>query len=331
MREATSHHVRRVSSLLAPFIVALAVVLGAKPASTQEPRWGREYLPNVAVVDQDRRQLKFYDDLIKGKIVVISFVYTSCNSICPLTIARLAEVKDTLGDAMGRDIFFVSVSIDPIPDTPEKLKEYANAFKIGPGWSFITGDPEHIDLIRYKLGERSGKAIAQHKSEVLMFNDVTGEWSRSSVFADLGVLTMEIRGMDPEWRRAQSLEVKSDGDRLHDGVKSSGVADRPGQALFLKACAACHTVGGGDKLGPDLSGLTVRRGLDWITRYMVSPDKVRAAHDPIAQELRQRYPNIRMPKLGLSDADAADVISYIESAKPTAASVAERPETSSGK
>lgn len=320
MREATSHHARRVSSLLAPFIVALAVFLGAKPASTQEPRWGREYLPNVAVVDQDRRQLKFYDDLIKGKIVVISFVYTSCNSICPLTIARLAEVHETLGDAMGRDIFFVSVSIDPIPDTPEKLKEYANAFKIGPGWSFITGDPEHIDLIRYKLGERSGKAIAQHKNEVLMFNDATGEWSRDSAFADLGVLAMSIRSMNPKWRNEAPRQL----DMATPEGKLTGTANQTGQALFIKACATCHTLGHGEKVGPDLAGLTDRRDPGWIKAYLMAPAKLRLAKDPIALDLRKQYPAVRMPNLGLADTDVADLITYMETQKRAHAADAPR-------
>ncbi len=294
--------------------MAFGTLLGAQPALAEESRWGKEYLPNVEVVDQDRRQLKFYDDLIKGKIVVISFVYTSCNSICPLTIARLAEVQETLGEAMGREIYFVSISIDPIPDTPEKLKEYAGAFKIGPGWSFITGDPEHIDLIRYKLGERSGKAIAQHKNEVLMFNDATGEWARDFAFADLGVLAMSIRTMDPKWRNEAPRP-----SAWRPAARTSGVADGTGQALFIKACATCHTVGQGEKVGPDLAGLTERRDADWIKSYLMSPAKLRSNKDPIALDLQKKYPAVRMPNLGLADTDVADLLSYLETQNRAAA------------
>jgi protein SCO1/2 len=285
---------------------ALLSVLGAGAA--QSARWGSDYLPNVTVLDHDGRPLRFYDDLIKGRIVVISFIYTSCSNICPLTTARLAEVQEALGDVVGRDVFFVSVSIDPIPDTPEKLGEYKAAFRIGPGWSFVTGAPEDIDLVRYKLGERSGKSIAQHKNEVLMYNDVTGEWSRDSAFADLGVLTMNIRAMKPEWRNAMGPAGETGGT----GTAAPQGAEPAGQALFAKACASCHTIGQGDKVGPDLAGLRGRRSRVWITDYLTAPQRLRAARDKTALELMARYPSVRMPSLGLSETDVDDLVSYIE-------------------
>ena len=88
------------------------------PWPAQAGRWGKDYVPNVPVVTQDGKTLNFYDDLIKDKIVVFSFIYTSCKDICPLATARLAEVQDKLGDRIGRDIFFYSISIDPEHDTP---------------------------------------------------------------------------------------------------------------------------------------------------------------------------------------------------------------------
>lgn len=293
--------------------VAAACLLMPTPSGANTSRWGAAYLPNVDVVDQDGRTLKFYDGLIKGRIVVISFVYTSCANICPLTLARLAEVEEMLGAAMGRDIHFISVSIDPIPDTPEKLKEHAGAFKTGPGWTFVTGDVANIDLIRHKLGERSGQAIAQHKNEVLLYNDITGEWQRNSVFADLGVLAMTIRQMKPEWRKqpAQGAAVLAS---AHRGHGSPGI-EGPGQALFVKACASCHTVGRGEKVGPDLAGLLQRRTAEWVSAYVQAPAKLRTAKDPVALELRQRFPAVRMPDLGLSETDVADVLIYLESHK----------------
>ncbi|MGQ0672216.1 MAG: SCO family protein [Hyphomicrobium sp.] len=279
----------------------------SQPADSQSSRWGKSYLPNVAVLDQDHRPLRFYDDLLKGKIVVISFIYTSCRSICPLTLARLAEVQERLGDTMGRDIHFLSISIDPIPDTPDKLKEHARAFGAGQGWTFVTGDPLDIDLIRHKLGERSGSAIAQHKNEVLMYNDRTGEWSRDSAFADLGVLTMNIRSMNPEWRaEATPADEMPEETAIH-------APDVTGQALFIKACASCHSVGGGRKIGPDLAGVTSRRTHEWVTAYLIAPDRLRASNDSIALDLRRQYPGVMMPTLGLSEHDAADIISFLES------------------
>lgn len=267
-------------------------------------KWGKEYLPNVDVVDHHGRPLKFFDDLIDGKIVVISFIYTSCRSVCPLAISRLRDARDLLGEDGRSKISFISISIDPIPDTPEKLSQYAAAFNVDSGWTFVTGDPANIDLIRYRLGERSGAVISLHKNEVLMFNEPTGAWSRDSAFSDIGVLAMNIRAMHPPWRDVAATHVELPAGMVAD-------PDRPGQALFAKACAGCHTIGNGRKVGPDLAGVTTRRSAEWITRYVTAPEKVRTAGDPIAAELRQAYPNIRMPSLGLSETDAADVIAYL--------------------
>src|SRR5499433_2894042 len=124
--------------------VVLAV-LGALAVSAptslqaQDRHWGEGYIPNLPVITQDGKTLRFYDDVIKGKIVVLNFIYTNCPDICGLTTARMSQVEDKLGDAAGRDIFFVSLTVDPERDTPAKLKEYANAFHIGPRWLFLTG------------------------------------------------------------------------------------------------------------------------------------------------------------------------------------------------
>src|SRR4051794_20248844 len=96
-------------------IALLAALILSVPDSSnaQGRRWGEGYFPNLPVVTQDGKTLRFYDDVIKGKIVLVSFIYTSCPDICPLTTARLTQVEDKLGDMVGRDIFFVSLTVDP--------------------------------------------------------------------------------------------------------------------------------------------------------------------------------------------------------------------------
>src|SRR5476651_2107101 len=107
-------------NILAGLVCLLAVIVSA-PEARSKP-WGADYFPDVPVVNQDGKTLHFYDDLIKGRIVVVSFVYTSCSDLCPIMTARLAQLKDKLGDAVGRDIFFISMSVDPEHDTPDMLK-----------------------------------------------------------------------------------------------------------------------------------------------------------------------------------------------------------------
>jgi protein SCO1/2 len=302
--------------------LALLMLLAiASSAGAEGARWGKGYVPNVPVVTQDGRSVRFYDDVLKGKIAVISFIYTSCRDICPLVTARLSQVEDKLGDVVGRDVFFVSISIDPDTDTPEKLKEFAAAFGVGePGWSFLTGKRQDIDLIRHKLGERSSK-LAAHRNEILLFNDATGEWERASAFGDLDVLAMTVRAMEPGWR-SQMGKIERGGP---DKAAGASAVELPGQALFVKACAACHTIGRGDKVGPDLNGLTARRDRAWITRYVTAPDRMRS--DPIALALSARYGAVRMPNLGLSESDASDVIGYVEAKSYAVAADAKKSQT----
>ncbi|HEX3091351.1 MAG TPA: SCO family protein, partial [Candidatus Angelobacter sp.] len=129
----------------------LMVFLWMRPMHA-DSHWGANYFPNVELTDQDGHKLHFYDDLLKGKIVVIELFFTHCLDICPLETARLVQVQKMLGDRVGKDIFFYSLSIDPKRDSPAMLKAYAKRYHAGPGWLFLTGKPEDIELVSKKLG-----------------------------------------------------------------------------------------------------------------------------------------------------------------------------------
>ena len=286
-------------------LLAVAQLLAA--GNAQARRWGSDYLPNVPVVTQDGKTLAFYDDVIKGKIVVINFIYTTCRDVCPLTSARLAQVQERLGDKIGRDVFFVSVSIDPETDTPALMKAQADALRARPGWLFLTGKREDIDAIRYKLGERS-RSLTEHRNEVLFGNDKTGEWARESVFGDLERFEHSLRQMDPSLKddtRDRSMSASTGA-----GINAI-ISGTPGQGLFQKACAPCHSVGGGDSVGPDLHGVTERRDTAWLKSFIADPERMRTQRDPIALELMAARPGIRMPNLGLSAVDAEDLLVFL--------------------
>ena len=125
----------------------------ATPAEATATPWGADYFPNTVLTNQDGQNLRFYDDLIKGKVVVINFIFTGCGDSCPLETARLRQVQKLLGDRVGKDVFFYSISIDPLSDTPAVLKQYAEKFKIGPGWQFLTGDIQEIADLRQSGGQ----------------------------------------------------------------------------------------------------------------------------------------------------------------------------------
>ena len=283
-------------SLASMFVVILLVGAG----SAQAAGWGRDYVPNVPVVTQDGKTLNFYDDLIKDKIVVLSFIYTSCKDICPLATARLGEARDKLGDRLGRDIFFLSISIEPEHDTPERLKQYADAFHAGPGWTFLTGLPEDIQLIRHKFGDRRPD-LGDHRNDVVLGNGATGEWQRENALGDLDHFVGAVKAMHPNWRvepqdaARQAALGKGASKPVH--YESGYVLEgrQAGSAIFAKLCAGCHSIGGGDRVGPDLDGLTLRRSRAWISEFLIDPIKMRARQDPIALALAAKFPGVRMP------------------------------------
>jgi len=285
---------------------ALTAALACTPAHTQNNRWGAGYFPNLPVVTQDGKTLKFYDDVIKGRRVLISFIYTNCPDICPLTTARIAQLEDKLGDEVGRDIFFISLTVDPVRDTPARLKEFADAFGAGHGWLFLTGDPADMREIKEKLGDKS-RTLDAHRNEIVLGNDATGQWMRNSVFGDLDELVYDIHEMDPKWT-AQVRQPKFD---VHSNT-GYVLGNQPGQALFKRLCAPCHTIGVGDRVGPDLRGVTERRDRAWLASYIQHPDKVRARHDPIAMSLAEKFPAVHMPALRIGETDAADLIAFLD-------------------
>ena len=285
--------------------LAAAAILAPIGSNAQNRPWGADYIPNLTVTTQNGEPVRFYDDLVKGKIVIISFIYTSCTDICPLTTARMAQLEEKLGDMVGRDVFILSMTVDPERDTPQRLKEYAKTFGTGPGWSFVTGKPEDIRAINYKFGERS-LILSEHRNEIVIGNDTTGEWQRDSVFGDINRLVMTVRAMDPKWRnqvRAPERNASSD--------TGLAMSSQPGQALFKKMCAPCHTIGVGDRVGPDLRGVTNRRQEPWLSAFIQNPAQLRAQHDPDALALAAEYPAVRMPALGVARNDAADLIAYL--------------------
>ena len=282
-----------------------AAALLCANAPSQAQRRGPDFLPNLPVVDQDGRQLRFYDDLIKDKIVVIMFIFTSCTDICPITTARMTQIEDKLVDVLGREVFIVSLTVDPENDTPERLKAYSKAFSTGPGWTFVTGKPADIRAINSKLGERS-KVLSEHRNEIVLGNDITGEWQRDNVMGDLERVTTSIREMDPKYRD-QVRQV-----RANPGMNTGlAMGTQPGQSMFKKICTGCHTIGVGDKVGPDLRGVTERRERAWLVRYLRDPRGM-TKRDPIARALAEKFPVVPMPNMALSEQDAEDLISYLQ-------------------
>src|SRR5712692_7051746 len=110
------------------------------------------YFPNVPLRTHDNKDVRFYDDLIKNKIVTINFMYAHCEGVCPGIASNLVKVQKLLVPRVGHDIFMYSITLKPEQDMPRALKQYARMHGAGPGWLFLTGNPGDIELLRRKLG-----------------------------------------------------------------------------------------------------------------------------------------------------------------------------------
>jgi protein SCO1/2 len=138
----------------------------------------QKYFSDVKLIDQNGRSLRFYTDMLKGKTVIANAFFTTCTSVCPPMNRNLELVQQALGDRLGQDVFILSISVDPLTDTPPRLKEYAKRFHAKPGWIFLTGQKENVDWALYKLGQYV-QAKDDHTTIIIIGNEATGLWKKA--------------------------------------------------------------------------------------------------------------------------------------------------------
>lgn len=291
-------------SWAAVFAAMLTLLAQAAAANT---RWGVDYFPNIELTTHDGERLRFYDDLIKDKVVVINFIYTTCPDVCPMETAQLTRVQRILGDRVGKDVFFYSITIDPETDTPAVLSEYRDRF--GARWKFLTGDKQDIVELRRKLGlyiEDIEGGENNHNVNMIIGNQKTGRWMKRSPFENSYVLADQIGNWLHGWTAPQHVKDYANAPQLRN------ISD--GEKLFRTRCMSCHTIdGSGDAaIGPDLLGVTERRDRTWLASWLRAPDKMLADKDPIAMELYERFNRIPMPNLSLGKVDVMDLLTYME-------------------
>lgn len=160
-----------------PVLLALSIHATAAETRTLADA-GRTYFTELELVDQNGKPVRFYSDVLQGKTVVINTFFTRCTGICPVMNSTFAKIQDAFGDRLGKDLFMVSISVDPEYDTPERLREYAKNFKASPGWIFLTGKRENVEAALLKLGH-AVEAKESHKAVFLIGNEPRGYWKKA--------------------------------------------------------------------------------------------------------------------------------------------------------
>jgi cytochrome oxidase Cu insertion factor (SCO1/SenC/PrrC family) len=177
-----------------PDAIAGALVAAAGPPQQSNadspPRVGtpaeqaaQAYLGNPLLVTQDGRQLRFFDDLLDGRLVLINFMLAGCHAICPPETANLARVQDLLGDRLGRSVVMMSLTVDPEHDGPEQLKRFADSFGARDGWYFLTGNPPEVQDLARRLGGYTTDP-ADHSALLIVANVEAGSWIKLPAMAD---------------------------------------------------------------------------------------------------------------------------------------------------
>ncbi len=295
----------RTSISMAAIVLLLTMTAASSGASSP---WGANYFPNIPLVTDDGDTVHFFDDLIKDKIVSINFIYTTCVDTCPLETAQLVRVQRILGERLGQDIFFYSISIDPENDTPAVLKEYKERF--GANWTFLTGNNADIIRLRRKLGlyiEEIQDGSNNHNVNMIIGNQATGRWMKRSPFENPYVLADQLGNWLNDWKAPPAGGDYADAPKLR--------SIQQGEQLFRTRCAICHSITGDElqeDLGPDLLGVTQQREMTWLINWLRAPDQMLEEKDPIAMALYAQYNNLAMPNLRLNQQEAMDLLDYIE-------------------
>jgi len=153
----------------------------------ERPSVGRQKhsdrFPNVELFTQDEESVRFYDDLVKDRVVIVNFMYATCQKICLPIAQNLSRVHEQLGERMGRDILMLSLTIDSDVDDPAALRGYVERNGgAKDGWVYLTGDYDDIDRVRRALGVYDLDPVidadkTEHSGLVTFGNDRTDQWA----------------------------------------------------------------------------------------------------------------------------------------------------------
>lgn len=178
-------------------LVGLAWLAGCHSAPAEAPSVSFEPIPNARLTDQNGRVVRFYDDVVRDRVVVIQFFFVHCDGICPLSTGKMLAMREALGERVGRDIDFVSITLDPERDTPAVLAEYARNLDVGPGWTFLTGAKADIEALRWRLGAfdldpEIDADRTQHAGVLVLGNDAKQRWSMKPATLSTSSLTRAV-------------------------------------------------------------------------------------------------------------------------------------------
>ena len=191
MIRAGLNRCRRIAGVIVPAVICLITTMVALPrghgqnptspangGNQQAQSPAQQYFTDVELINQNGERMRFYSDLLKGRVVIINSFFATCQGSCLPMNRNLEKVQAALGDHIGKDVFIISISVDPAVDTPASLKAYAAQLHARPGWYFLTGDKKNVDFALRKLGQYVDDK-QDHLNIFIIGNERTGLWKKA--------------------------------------------------------------------------------------------------------------------------------------------------------
>jgi protein SCO1/2 len=154
----------------------------------------QKYFTDVVLINQNGEKMRLYSDLLKGKVVIINFFFATCQGVCLPMNRNLQKVQEALGEHVGKDVYIISISVDPTVDTPANLKEYARRINAKPGWYFLTGDKANVEFALHKLGQFI-EDKQDHTNIFFIGNERTGLWKKAFGLANSDELVKVVESV----------------------------------------------------------------------------------------------------------------------------------------
>lgn len=192
-------HTRRSFLAMAALAPLASPMARAARRQAQPGKPAPAHFPNVLLQTHEGLDVHFYTDLVKDRLVVLNMMYANCANICPPNTANLLQVQEALGSRIGRDVFMYSLTLQPAIDKPADLRRYMDKYGIGGGWTFLTGEPRDVELLRFKLGFYNADPVAdadlkQHTGMVRIGHDGRDRWSMMPAQANAQQIVRSIAG-----------------------------------------------------------------------------------------------------------------------------------------
>lgn len=164
----------------------------AAPATA--PGAAKVVLRDVPLLDATGKRVRLAQDVIGNRIALVNFIYTTCTTVCPVSSATFQQLQKRLGAALGKNVVLVTITVDPVRDTHQRLREYAGRYDAGPGWVWLTGSKPDVDAVLKGFGAYAAR-FEDHPAMVLVGDGRGGPWTRFFGFPSVDDLMARIDTM----------------------------------------------------------------------------------------------------------------------------------------